>query len=89
MSWHWRSDPGPRSRLQYALGWRNATAPCVRVREGGAVLQVLDLDRGCFACTLGGADNSTLFLVATEWRGPAGAVALSDHPMRLPPLRRS
>jgi sugar lactone lactonase YvrE len=42
---------------------------CVRVREGGQVRQTIDLDRGCFACMLGGADRSTLFLVATEWRG--------------------
>ena len=27
---------------------------CVRVREGGEVLQTIDLDRGCFACMLGG-----------------------------------
>src|SRR5438132_1452443 len=43
---------------------------CVRVREGGEVLQTVELDRGCFACTLGGADRSTLFMMATEWRGP-------------------
>jgi len=43
---------------------------CVRVREGGEVLQTIELDRGCFACALGGADRSTLFMVATEWRGP-------------------
>jgi sugar lactone lactonase YvrE len=43
---------------------------CVRVREGGEVLETIELDRGCFACMLGGADMSTLFLVATEWRGP-------------------
>jgi sugar lactone lactonase YvrE len=42
---------------------------CVRVREGGEVLQRIDLDRGCFACMLGGVDRRTLFLVATEWRG--------------------
>jgi sugar lactone lactonase YvrE len=42
---------------------------CVRVREGGEVLQTIDLDRGCFACALGGADKRTLFLVATEYRG--------------------
>ncbi len=42
---------------------------CVRVREGGEVLQTIALDRGCFACALGGADKRTLFLVATEWRG--------------------
>ncbi len=44
-------------------------ANCVRVREGGEVLQVIDLDRGCFACMLGGEDRSTLFMVATEWGG--------------------
>jgi sugar lactone lactonase YvrE len=43
---------------------------CVRVREGGEELQRIDLDRGCFACMLGGADNRTLFMIATEWRGP-------------------
>ena len=42
---------------------------CVRVREGGEVLQTIDLDRGCFACALGGANKSTLFLIATEWHG--------------------
>ena len=44
---------------------------CVRVREGGEVLQTIHLDRGCFACTLGGADNRTLFMMAAEWGGPA------------------
>ena len=43
---------------------------CVRVREGGEVLQTIHLDRGCFSCALGGADMRTLFMVATEWRGP-------------------
>ncbi len=42
---------------------------CVRVREGGEVLQTINLDRGCFACMLGGAGDTTLFLIATEWRG--------------------
>ena len=42
---------------------------CVRVREGGEVLQTINLDRGCFACMLGGFDKQTLFLVTTVWRG--------------------
>jgi sugar lactone lactonase YvrE len=42
---------------------------CVRVREGGEVLQTVNHDRGCFACMLGGADKKTLFVIATEWRG--------------------
>jgi sugar lactone lactonase YvrE len=44
---------------------------CVRVRAGGEVLQTVDLDRGCFACMLGGANRQTLFLLAAEWRGTA------------------
>jgi sugar lactone lactonase YvrE len=44
---------------------------CVRVGAGGEVLQTIDLDRGCFACTLGGADRRTPFMVATVWRGTA------------------
>ncbi|KAA3450852.1 gluconolaconase [Mesorhizobium sp. SARCC-RB16n] len=42
---------------------------CVRVREGGDVLQTVTADRGCFACMLGGADRKTLFITAAEWRG--------------------
>ena len=42
---------------------------CVRVGEGGRVLETIDLDRGCFACMLGGPDRRTLFLVAREWYG--------------------
>ncbi len=44
---------------------------CVRVREGGEVLETIELDRGCFACMLGGVDDRTLFMVATEWSGTA------------------
>jgi sugar lactone lactonase YvrE len=44
---------------------------CVRVREGGEVLQTIDLDRGCFACALGGSnDDPVLFMVANRWGDP-------------------
>ncbi len=43
---------------------------CVRVRQGGEALRSIDLDRGGFACMLGGADKTTLFIPAAEWRGP-------------------
>ena len=42
---------------------------CVRVREGGEVLQTINADRGCFACMLGGRDRRTLFIMAAEWHG--------------------
>jgi sugar lactone lactonase YvrE len=43
------------------------TKRCVRVREGGEVLQTVELDRGCFACMLGGSDRKTLFIMAAEF----------------------
>ncbi len=42
---------------------------CVRVAEGGTVLPEIELDRGGFACVLGGSARTTLFIVAAEWRG--------------------
>jgi sugar lactone lactonase YvrE len=42
---------------------------CVRVREGGQVLETVELDRNPFACMLGGPDGQTLFMLAAEWRG--------------------
>jgi sugar lactone lactonase YvrE len=44
-------------------------ARCVRIREGGEVLETVALDCGCFSCVLGGEDGHTLFVVTTEWRG--------------------
>ena len=46
------------------------TQRCVRVQEGGEVLDTIELDRGCFACMLGGTDRRTLFMVANAWGGP-------------------
>lgn len=51
-------------------------ACCVRVRQGGEVLDRVQLDRGAFACMLGGDDRSTLFVVAAHWPGPQ---RLLDH----------
>ncbi|GAA4236451.1 SMP-30/gluconolactonase/LRE family protein [Actinomadura meridiana] len=47
---------------------------CVRVAEGGAVLHTVTLDRGGFACALGGPDGRTLFIVAADFLGMAGEV---------------
>jgi sugar lactone lactonase YvrE len=45
---------------------------CVRVAEGGKVLETVAVDRGAFACTLGGHDGRTLYVVANRY-GPDGA----------------
>jgi sugar lactone lactonase YvrE len=48
---------------------------CTRVREGGEVLNTVVVDRGCFACMLGGEDGRTLFIAAAEWRGMEAAMS--------------
>jgi sugar lactone lactonase YvrE len=45
---------------------------CFRVAEGGQVLQSIALDRGGFACALGGPAGKTLFIVAAEWQAMTG-----------------
>jgi sugar lactone lactonase YvrE len=44
---------------------------CARVREGGTELERIDLDRGCFACMLGGPTGDSLFMITREWHGAA------------------
>jgi sugar lactone lactonase YvrE len=29
----------------------------------------VEVDRGCFACALGGPDGRSLFIVAAQWQG--------------------
>jgi sugar lactone lactonase YvrE len=41
-----------------------------RVREGGEVLDRIEVDRPCYACMLGGEDGRTLFMVVARWFGP-------------------
>ena len=43
-----------------------------RVREGGEVLERVQLDMACFACMLGGEDRSTLFMLTADWRMSEG-----------------
>lgn len=55
--------------------WCAAMLRCLRVGEGGRVLQAIELDRSCFACMLGGPEHRTLFMMAAEWSGPEGMTA--------------
>jgi sugar lactone lactonase YvrE len=43
---------------------------CVRVREGGAILDTVDFGRGAFACALSRSGEPTLFVVGQDWAGP-------------------
>ena len=55
----WCSDVGP-----------DEGSVCLRVREGGEVLDRIELDRPCYACMLGGEYGRTLFMVVAKWFGP-------------------
>jgi sugar lactone lactonase YvrE len=47
--------------------WQNE---CVRVAEGGEILDRIQLDRPCFATMLGGPRRCTLFMMANQFLGP-------------------
>ena len=55
----WTSDVGPGDG-----------GLVLRVREGGEVLDRIELDRSCYANMLGGEDGMTLFMVVAKWFGP-------------------
>ena len=64
-----------------------------RVAEGGEVLDRIEVDLPCFACTLGGDDGRTLFMLVADWRLGKGSRTTStgsppDHaPARSSPPR--
>jgi sugar lactone lactonase YvrE len=47
----------------------NMTNDCARIREGGEVLERIDLGRPCFATMLGGPDRRSLFMLTADWHG--------------------
>jgi sugar lactone lactonase YvrE len=51
---------------------------CVRVAEGGEILQTVELDRGGFACMLGGTQRPALYAVTAVWPGVAGLMTHTD-----------
>lgn len=57
---------------------------CVRVREGGAVLATVDLDRGAFACALSRGSDPRLFVVGQHWGGPEAAGATTGRVVAFP-----
>jgi sugar lactone lactonase YvrE len=47
---------------------------CVRIREGGEVLDTVELDRGAFACTLSRGDRPPqLYVVCQQWGAPVSS----------------
>ena len=60
-----------------AIWFANPTAPeCVRIAEGGQVLEVIETSHPCYACMLGGADGRTLFMFTASSSNAHQAAAL-------------
>jgi sugar lactone lactonase YvrE len=49
--------------------WCPAGQRCLRLREGGEVLQEVPLELFCTACMLGGPDKRTLYMTVVHWGG--------------------
>jgi sugar lactone lactonase YvrE len=69
----WAAFPGDGIVLDtddavWTPGWTGTGPACLRIAEGGNVLNTIPLDRAGFACTLGGEDGRTLFMLAADWR---------------------
>lgn len=47
--------------------WRDNGPCCVRVAEGGEVLDRIPLEQAGFACALGGPDGRTLAMLSADW----------------------
>jgi sugar lactone lactonase YvrE len=47
--------------------WYENEACCLRVAEGGEVLDRFPLDQAGFACALGGPNGRTLFTLTADW----------------------
>jgi sugar lactone lactonase YvrE len=54
-----------------------ANCCCRRVTEGGEVLDEVRLDRGAFACMLGGPSGQTLLITAAKWYGMDGMAKMA------------
>ncbi len=54
-----------------AVWYGDVRGGCVRVGEGGDVLQTIDVRPGCFACMLAGPDRHTLYMMASARPDPS------------------
>ncbi len=50
-----------------AIWVANPVAPqCLRIAAGGQVLEIIETGQACYACTLGGNDGKTLFMMTAD-----------------------
>ena len=51
------------------------TCECIRQEEGGKITHRVEVDQGAFACMLGGADGTTLFVLTSDSSDPEECAA--------------
>ncbi len=81
-----RAPDGIALDAEGAIWIANPFAPeCVRIAEGGAVLDVIETESPCFACMLGGDDDRSLFILtcptfdeAEAAKAPMGQVLVAQ-----------
>jgi sugar lactone lactonase YvrE len=61
-----------------------ANKHCVRVREGGDILDTVNLDRGAFACVLSRGAEPQLYVVGQDWAGPDAVGGATGQVVRFP-----
>ena len=76
----WAPTPGPPDGIALdAEGAIWVASPagggCVRIAEGGAVLEAVDPGQPCYACMLGGEDGRSLFMMTAPPLGVDAAAA--------------
>jgi sugar lactone lactonase YvrE len=65
-----RAPDGSCLDAEGAIWFANALAPeCVRMAQGGEVLEIVETGDNCFACMLGGEDGRTLFMLTAPSSG--------------------
>lgn len=62
------------------------SAECVRLSEGGEVLQVVATTQACFACALGGEDGRTLFCLTAPSTEETEALAARQGRIEVAPV---
>lgn len=87
----WADGLGPDGITIDAEGavWTStADDSCVRVADGGEILDRVEHELNAFACMLGGPDRRTLYLLVAEWNpmNPFGARTgkVLAHPVTIP-----
>ncbi len=68
----WAPHPGDGMVMDadgaiWTPGWADDTSACLRIAEGGEILDTVPLEHAGFACTLGGDDGRTLYILTADW----------------------